>query len=324
MSKPPLTKQANSDDGAIIITPSYEAFVLAIVVLSIVNSGLVLFMTDLAQREVVLIIQGFLCLFLIADAFYRLRRAHNNAYFLLKMYGALYFIGSLPVPFIFVLRLIPTWVMTRRLRQRDYEALGQVVVRRYAQSTLLAVVLAAILVLEFGSVLVLRAEDLAPNRNIQTASDALWWAIVTIATVGYGDRYPTTNWGRVIGVLMIVVGVGLFSSLTSFLAQWFLKQRSAQAAAQSNGQPAFAQTPDVAEPQPEGAASVSNGVDGTGGDTASWEQILALMQAHEESRRREVDELRRQLAALQAALPAGRQNEPAPQPAQPLEDHPPE
>jgi hypothetical protein len=48
---------------------------------------------------------------------------------------------------------------------------------------------------------------------------------VTLATVGYGDKYPVTTPGRVIGVVVIVVGVGLFSALTSFLAQWFIRPR---------------------------------------------------------------------------------------------------
>ena len=198
------------------------------------------------------------------------------------MFGALYFVGSLPVPFIFLLRLIPFWRLVRWLRRKDYEALGKEVERRYAQSILLAVVLAAILVLEFGSILVLGAEIPAPDHNIRSAGDALWWSIVTIATVGYGDRFPITTWGRVIGVFMIVVGVGLFTTLTSFLAQWFVRQRPIQAATQT-----AAQVPTTV-PAPTDRANVT------------WEQILALIQAHEEDQRREVEDLRRQLAALQA------------------------
>jgi len=49
---------------------------------------------------------------------------------------------------------------------------------------------------------------------------------VTLATVGYGDKYPVTTAGRVVGVIVIVVGVALFSALTSFLAQWFIRPRA--------------------------------------------------------------------------------------------------
>ena len=62
----------------------------------------------------------------------------------------------------------------------------------------------------------------APTRNIKDASDALWYVYVTVTTVGYGDRYPVTNAGRVVGVLIMTVGVGLFGTLTGFLANAFV------------------------------------------------------------------------------------------------------
>jgi voltage-gated potassium channel len=68
-------------------------------------------------------------------------------------------------------------------------------------------------VLEFGALAVLKAESGAPNANITNASDAIWWAYVTITTVGYGDRFPTTNWGRIVGIFVMTAGVGLFGTL---------------------------------------------------------------------------------------------------------------
>lgn len=69
---------------------------------------------------------------------------------------------------------------------------------------------------------VLSAESSAPDANITTASDAVWWAYVTITTVGYGDQYPVTNAGRVVGILVMTAGVGLFGTLSGFLANLFL------------------------------------------------------------------------------------------------------
>ena len=67
--------------------------------------------------------------------------------------------------------------------------------------------------------------------NITSASDALWYVIVTISTVGYGDEFPVTNNGRIAGALIIVIGVGIFGTFTGYLANVFLrpaKEREAQ------------------------------------------------------------------------------------------------
>jgi voltage-gated potassium channel len=74
---------------------------------------------------------------------------------------------------------------------------------------------------EISSLLIIKAEDNAWDANIHTASDAIWWSLVTVATVGYGDKYPVTNSGRIVGVGLMIVGVSLFGVFTSFLAQWF-------------------------------------------------------------------------------------------------------
>ena len=57
--------------------------------------------------------------------------------------------------------------------------------------------------------------------NIKTAEDALWWAMTTITTVGYGDRYPTTTEGRRVAAGLMAVGVGLFGTLSGVAASWF-------------------------------------------------------------------------------------------------------
>ncbi len=88
-----------------------------------------------------------------------------------------------------------------------------------------------ILVLEFGSLEMLHIEQNAPGANITSASDSLWYTIVTISTVGYGDRYPVTNDGRLMGSLIIIVGVGIFGTFTGYLANLFLTPSKKQSAA---------------------------------------------------------------------------------------------
>ena len=84
------------------------------------------------------------------------------------------------------------------------------------------VLLLVVLVLEFASIGVLYAERDAQGSNIETASDALWWGYVTITTVGYGDAFPVTTKGRIVGVLLLTIGVGLFGTFTAFVANVFL------------------------------------------------------------------------------------------------------
>jgi voltage-gated potassium channel len=92
---------------------------------------------------------------------------------------------------------------------------------RRAQSVCLAASLVAIILLVVGSVAILQFEHHA-NSNIKSAEDAVWWSIVTLTTVGYGDRYPVTTEGRVVAAALMVAGVGLFGTLSGFIAAWFL------------------------------------------------------------------------------------------------------
>jgi voltage-gated potassium channel len=82
-----------------------------------------------------------------------------------------------------------------------------------------------IVLLEFGGMGMVWAEQRSDEANIKTGGDALWWAYVTITTVGYGDKFPVTSLGRLIGVLVLTAGVGLFGVLTGFLANFFLAPR---------------------------------------------------------------------------------------------------
>jgi len=88
------------------------------------------------------------------------------------------------------------------------------------------------IVLVVSSVLVLEFEITAPpgeTPNIATGGDALWWAIVTITTVGYGDFYPVTTLGRLTGVFVMFAGVGIIGALASILASILVPDSSPDA-----------------------------------------------------------------------------------------------
>ncbi len=70
---------------------------------------------------------------------------------------------------------------------------------------------------------VLDAERDAPNATIATFQDAAWWALTTITTVGYGDRYPVTPEGRLVAAALMVGGIALLGVVTGLVASWFVR-----------------------------------------------------------------------------------------------------
>ena len=75
-----------------------------------------------------------------------------------------------------------------------------------------------------GALAVLDAERANPDRNIVSFGDAIWWAITTMTTVGYGDRYPTTGIGRLAAAALMVGGITLLGVVTATFASWFIEK----------------------------------------------------------------------------------------------------
>ena len=88
--------------------------------------------------------------------------------------------------------------------------------------------LAGLLVLSSAALMV-EAEREAESATITDYGEALWWATVTITTVGYGDRYPVTLEGRAIAAVLMVVGIALLGLITAAVATWFVKHSAEQA-----------------------------------------------------------------------------------------------
>ena len=76
-----------------------------------------------------------------------------------------------------------------------------------------------------SSFLVLEAECNVAGAKIKNAGDALWWAVTTVTTVGYGDVYPITTAGRYVGVITMFVGIAVAGSLTATMASILIRKR---------------------------------------------------------------------------------------------------
>lgn len=202
---------------------SYEIFVGALSVLTIVNLVLQLVTTKQSLSYVLLAMNGLLSMFLFLDFLYRLRTAPSAAEYFFRQFGWADLLASIPLQQVKILRLFRVLRVVRLLHELGPTTIWNTIIRDRASSALYTLLLVGILMLEFGSLGMLALEAGKPGANIETASDALWFSIVTMATVGYGDQYPVTNPGRLLGSVIIVVGVGIFGTLTGFLANAFIQ-----------------------------------------------------------------------------------------------------
>lgn len=73
-----------------------------------------------------------------------------------------------------------------------------------------------------GSYAVVAAERGAPDANLTSYPRALWWSVETATTVGYGDLYPVTFWGRVVACLVMFTGITTYGMVTAAIATWFV------------------------------------------------------------------------------------------------------
>jgi len=171
-------------------------------------------------HELLQILDDSICIVFLFDFFYRFYKAKNKLAFI--KWGWIDLISSIPaLPFVRFGRLFRLIRLFRILRAfRSVKVITQHMFRNRIKGTMTAVVIITILFVIFSSISILLVEK-DPNSNIKTAGDAIWWSLVTVSTVGYGDKYPITTEGRIIGTVLMFIGVGVFGTFTAFMASWF-------------------------------------------------------------------------------------------------------
>src|SRR5436309_12121232 len=216
------------------INTNYEIFILAVSFLSIFNLLFELIPIDQDVKNLLYVFDILITPIFLIDFLYRLFSAPSKVGYFFKGGGWLDFIGSLPFPQLRLARLFRMWRVSRGLRNIGMKNIWRTFTKSRAESALLSIIFLTLVVLEFASIFILATERNDPNANIKTASDALWWAYVTVTTVGYGDKFPVTNLGRIVGVLLLTLGVGLFGVLTGYLANAFLKPKTTEQSESDN------------------------------------------------------------------------------------------
>ena len=212
----------------------YQLFILVFSALAIGILGLeTLAGLGAPALELLFYADTALCALFFADFVHSVAVAPDRRKYLLT-WGWLDLLSSIPV--IGALRLGRIGRVMRVLRLlrgvKVTRVLGTFFLSRRAESVLLASALLAVLLLLASSVGVLQVER-GPEANIRTAGDAVWWSFATITTVAYGDRFPVTNGGKLIGAFLMTAGVGLFGALVGLMASWFLAPASRREASET-------------------------------------------------------------------------------------------
>ena len=175
-------------------------------------------------HKILLQIDNFICIIFLIDFFYRFYKAPSKLKFL--KWGWVDFISSIPfIDFLRVGRLLRLLRLLRILRAfKSVKHIAEHVYKDKSKGLLSTVAVIAFLMVLFSSVSILQVET-APNSNIKTAEDALWWSYTTLTTVGYGDKYPVTTEGRLIAAVLMTTGVALCGTFAGYIASFLLSKK---------------------------------------------------------------------------------------------------
>ncbi len=169
-------------------------------------------------------IDNTICFIFLFDFAIRFKKAKNKMKFM--RWGWIDLLSSIPFMNYFrlgrILRLVRVLRIIRAFRSS--KKLIEYLFRNKVKGAFTSVSIFAVMLIIFSSIAILQVET-AKESNIKTAEDALWWAYVTITTVGYGDKFPVTTEGRIIAVILMTAGIGLLGIFTAFASSWFAEDK---------------------------------------------------------------------------------------------------
>ena len=179
-----------------------------------VISGLLFFPLRPETRQVLIGLDFLICSIFILQLSVDMIRSTNRLQYMKRHW--IDFLASLPM--VEPLRYARLFSILRIILviRSSRNVLKQLLKNKH-ETTLASILLLLVILLTAGSSLMLFIEGQSPQANIQSGGDAMWWALVTISTVGYGDHYPVTDAGRILAAGLIICGVGLFGMISGLV-----------------------------------------------------------------------------------------------------------
>jgi voltage-gated potassium channel len=210
---------------------SYNIFMVFLTVFSLVIMVLLILPLNEATLTLLRVYDNAICVIFLIDFAGNLAASRPKRDYFITRRGWLDLIGSIPsfgafpaAGLLRIARLSRLARITRLLRGNNKKQLVEDVVKNRGQYALFITVLSGFIVLSVSTILMVQFEAGAPDANITTGGDALWWGFTTITTVGYGDQFPVTTLGRATAVVVMFAGVAIIGSLASILASILVPQ----------------------------------------------------------------------------------------------------
>ena len=220
-------------------------FQIVILILSVIVLGSLVadtaFQLPPAVSGVLQKMDTLVCLVFLGDFAYRFYSAKSKREFM--KWGWIDLLASIPnpsggIPWLSQLRwgrLVRLFRIIRLIRAlRATHKITRLLLGDKFRTGVASIVLTAVLLLTFSSLGILICEQPDPQANIKTADDAVWWSVANITTVGSADKYPVTTEGRLLAMVVMISGIGLFGGFSGLAASFFIGTKEKGIVAEEN------------------------------------------------------------------------------------------
>ena len=203
---------------------AYQGFMLFLCLYALLALSAEVLLPKTLQDHLILDYADYLICFVFFVDFLLNLKAAENKWRYLRTWGWIDLLSS--IPYVEALRVGRVARVLRILRLLRALKVSRFVVlhliRQRKDAVLYGVGAIAFTLVIIASIAVLSFENV-PQANIRSAGDALWWALCTISTVGYGDFYPVTWEGRIVAAILMTTGVGMIGVLSGTMVSWLVQ-----------------------------------------------------------------------------------------------------